>query len=152
MKYLDKNTEVKLSIKDAIGVGFVLASLMTMYFTLRVEIAEAKELPPPIMTAEEFRYKDEIVTKTIMLTQKDVDVIKEDVKEIKETEAKLRKQIAQLRMARYTLIGMGVFTAAMFFMPTEKINALSDISNLLYISGAGIVGTYMGTSAWMARK
>ena len=85
MKYLDKNTEVKLSIKDAIGVGFVLASLMTMYFTLRVEIAEAKKLPPPIITAEEFRYKDEIVTKTIMLTQKDVDVIKDDVKEIKET-------------------------------------------------------------------
>ena len=74
------------------------------------------------------------------------------VKEIKETESKLRKQIAQLRMARYTLIGMGVFTAAMFFMPIEKINALSDISNLFYISGAGIVGTYMGTSAWMARK
>ena len=72
--------------------------------------------------------------------------------EIKETESKLRKQIAQLRMARYTLIGMGVFTAAMFFMPIEKINALSDISNLLYISGAGIVGTYMGTTAWMARK
>lgn len=85
MKYLDKNTEVKLSIKDAVGVGFVLASLMTMYFTLKAEIAEAKELPPPIITAEEFRYKDEIVTKTIMLTQKDVDVIKEDVKEIKET-------------------------------------------------------------------
>ena len=85
MKYLDKNTEVKLSIKDAVGVGFVLASLMTMYFSLKAEIAEAKELPPPIMTAEEFRYKDEIVTKTIMLTQKDVDVIKEDVKEIKET-------------------------------------------------------------------
>ena len=74
------------------------------------------------------------------------------IKEIKETEAKLRKQIAQLRMARYTLIGMGVFTAAMFFMPIDKIKALSDISNLLYISGAGIVGTYMGTSAWMARK
>jgi Ca2+-binding EF-hand superfamily protein len=35
------------------------------------------------------------------------------VKEIKETESKLRKQIAQLRMARYTLIGMGVFTADM---------------------------------------
>jgi len=85
MKYLDKNTEVKLSIKDAVGVGFVLVSLMTMYFTLKTEIAEAKELPPPIMTAEEFKYKDEIVTKTIMLTQKDVDVIKDDVKEIKET-------------------------------------------------------------------
>lgn len=85
MKYLDKNTEFKLSIKDAIGVGFVFVSVMTLYFTLKTEIAEAKELPPPIITAEEFRYKDEIVTKTIMLTQKDVDVIKEDVKEIKET-------------------------------------------------------------------
>jgi Ca2+-binding EF-hand superfamily protein len=76
----------------------------------------------------------------------------EELSHVKETESKLRKQIAQLRMARYTLIGMGVFTAAMFFMPIEKINALSDISNLLYISGAGIVGTYMGTTAWMARK
>ncbi len=85
MKYLDKNTEVKLSIKDAIGVGFVLVSIITLYFTLKVEIAEAKQLPPPIMTAEEFKYKDEIFTKTILLTQKDVDVIKDDVKEIKET-------------------------------------------------------------------
>jgi hypothetical protein len=85
MKYLDKNTEVKLSIKDAIGVGFVLVSIITLYFTLKVEIAEAKQLPPPIITAEEFKYKDEIITKTIMLTQKDVDVIKDDVKEIKET-------------------------------------------------------------------
>lgn len=85
MKYLDKNTEVKLSIKDAVGVGFVLVSVMTLYFTLKTEIAEAKQLPPPIMTAEEFRYKDELITKTIMLTQKDVDVIKDDVKEIKET-------------------------------------------------------------------
>lgn len=85
MKYLDKNTEVKLSIKDAIGVGFVLVSIITLYFTLKVEIAEAKQLPPPIITAEEFKYKDEIVTKTILLTQKDVDVIKDDVKEIKET-------------------------------------------------------------------
>ena len=83
MKYLDKNTEVKLSIKDAVGVGFVLVSVMTLYFTLKTEIAEAKQLPPPIMTAEEFRYKDELITKTIMLTQKDVDVIKEDVEEIK---------------------------------------------------------------------
>lgn len=76
---------MKLSIKDAIGVGFVLVSIITLYFTLKVEIAEAKQLPPPIMTAEEFKYKDEIFTKTILLTQKDVDVIKDDVKEIKET-------------------------------------------------------------------
>ena len=68
-------------------------------------------------------------------------------KEIKETETKLRKNLAQLRMARYTLIGMGVFTLAMFLVPIERVEALADISNLFYISGEGIVGTYMGTSA-----
>tara|TARA_X000001388_G_scaffold51351_1_gene37186 strand:+ start:924 stop:1232 length:309 start_codon:yes stop_codon:yes gene_type:complete len=66
------------------------------------------------------------------------------MKEIKETETALRKHLAQLRMARYTLIAMGVFTVAMFFIPLERVNALSDISNLFYLSGAGIVGAYMG--------
>ena len=73
-------------------------------------------------------------------------------KEIGKTEADLRKQKAQRRMATATLIGMGVFTAAMFLMDVEKIKALSDISNLFYISGAGIVGAYMGTSAWMSNR
>ena len=76
------------------------------------------------------------------------------LKEIKETEAALRKQLGQLRMARYTLIGMGVFTVAMFlpWVPLERVEALSDVSNLFYISGAGIVGAYMGTSAWMSKR
>ena len=68
----------------------------------------------------------------------------QQAKEIKETETKLRKNLAQLRMARYTLMSMGVFTAAMFFVSVERVNALSDISNLFYLSGAGIVGAYMG--------
>ena len=55
-------------------------------------------------------------------------------------------------MATATLIGMGAFTAGMFFMPIEHIEALSDLSNLFYISGAGIVGAYMGTSAWMSNR
>lgn len=74
------------------------------------------------------------------------------IKAIKETETVLRKNLAQLRMARFTLIAMGAFTAAMFFVPLERVEALADISNLFYISGAGIVGAYMGTTAWMARK
>lgn len=74
------------------------------------------------------------------------------VKEIKKTETELRKNLAQLRMARYTLIAMGAFTLAMFFVPIERVQALSDISNLFYISGAGVVGAYMGTTAWMNKK
>ena len=74
------------------------------------------------------------------------------VKEIKEIETKLRKNLAQLRMARYTLIGMGVFTVALFFVPIDRVKALSDVSNLLYISGSSIVGFYMGSSAYMQKN
>ena len=76
----------------------------------------------------------------------------ENAKVIKETETLLRKQLAQLRMARWTLIAMGVFTLAMFLIDLERVKALSDISNLFYLSGAGIVGAYMGTTAWMNKK
>ena len=76
----------------------------------------------------------------------------ENAKAIKETETQLRKQLAQLRMARYTLIAMGAFTLAMFIVDVERVEALSDISNLFYLSGAGIVGAYMGTTAWMNKK
>ena len=71
---------------------------------------------------------------------------------IKETEQLLRKQLAQLRIARATLIAMGLFTVAMFVVDIERLKALSDISNLFYISGAGIVGAYMGASAFMNKK
>ena len=76
------------------------------------------------------------------------------MKEIKGLEGELRKHRAQRRMATFTLVGMGLFTAMMFmpFMTTERIEALSDISNLFYISGAGIVGAYMGATAWMSKK
>jgi len=78
----------------------------------------------------------------------------EHAKEIKKTEYELRKQLAQRRMATATLIAMGIFTFMMFlpWISVERINALSDISNLFYISGAGIVGAYMGATAWMNRK
>ena len=76
----------------------------------------------------------------------------ENAKEIKATEDELRKHLAQLRMARWTLIAMGVFTFAMFIIDLERVKALSDISNLFYLSGAGIVGAYMGTTDWMNKK
>ena len=49
-------------------------------------------------------------------------------------------------MARYSLIAMGAFTLAMFFVPIERVNALADISNLFYLTGGGIVSVYMGAS------
>mgnify|MGYP003137966839 CR=1 FL=1 len=72
--------------------------------------------------------------------------------EIKKLEHDLRKQRAQRRMATASLVAMGAFTFAMFLVDVERVKALSDISNLFYISGAGIVGAYMGASAFMTRN
>ena len=73
-------------------------------------------------------------------------------KEIRQAEHEMRKLRAQRRMATACLVAMAGFTVAMFFVEIERVNALSDISNLFYISGAGVVGAYMGTTAWMNRK
>tara|TARA_R100000458_G_scaffold58260_1_gene65929 strand:- start:264 stop:584 length:321 start_codon:yes stop_codon:yes gene_type:complete len=76
------------------------------------------------------------------------------IKEIEKAEAESRKLLAQRRMATAALISMGIFTILLFtpLVPLERLAALSDVSNLFYISMAGIVGTYMGTTAWMNRK
>jgi len=76
------------------------------------------------------------------------------VKEIKKTETELRKNVAQLRMARYTLVFMGcyaVFLASPWCSP-EKLEGLGSVTDLIFLSGAGIVGAYMGTTAWMSKK
>jgi|TARA_Y100001938_G_C7809837_1_gene291356 hypothetical protein len=78
----------------------------------------------------------------------------EKSKEIREFEDQSRKHMAQLRIARWTLIGMGAFTVMLFmpFIPDERIKLLGSVSDLFYITGAGIVGAYMGVSAWMAKN
>ena len=75
-------------------------------------------------------------------------------KEIREFEDMSRKHLAQLRMARWSLIGMGVFTLMLFmpFIPDERIELSTDVSNLFYVTGAGLVGAYMGVSAWMSKN
>ena len=63
----------------------------------------------------------------------------EHMAEIKRLEHDLRKQRAQRRMATASLVAMASFTVAMFLVDLERVKALSDISNLFYITGGGIV-------------
>jgi hypothetical protein len=65
---------------------------------------------------------------------------------------KAEKQHTQRRMAWATLIAMGAFTLAMFFVDIPRVKALADVSNLFFLSGAGIVGAYMSVSMWMTAK
>ena len=75
-------------------------------------------------------------------------------KEIREFEDRSRKHLAQLRLARYSLVGMGVYTVLLFmpFVPDSRIKLLSEVSPLLFISLSGVVGAYMGFTSWMDRK
>ena len=79
------NTSFRMTIKDTITLVLFLVSILSVYFTLKADIALAMKEPKPLISEEEYKYKDEILRKTILLTQKDVDAIKEDINEIKET-------------------------------------------------------------------
>ncbi len=97
MSEISQDTKIKLNVKDFAGLAVGMASVMGVYFSLKAEIAEAKELPKPTVTIQEFKYKDEIVRKTIMLTQQDVEKVKSDVQQIKETLKVLEDRIYEIK-------------------------------------------------------
>ena len=86
-KELNEDTSFKLTIKTMIGIGFGMATLISMWFMLQADIAEAKELPappPPEVTKMEFQMKDQMIRNTIMDTQKDVEEIKNTLEKIED--------------------------------------------------------------------
>ena len=92
-KELNEETGFKVSIKTLVGIGFGMATIISMWFMLQADIAEAKELPSPPdpeVTRMEFDMKDQMIRNTILNTQEDVGEIKEDIKRIEEKIDKLR--------------------------------------------------------------
>ena len=71
-----------------------------------------------------------------------------------EIELREEKSEAQKRMAWVAMASMIVFSGVLFTpMVTEsRVSALADLLGLFYIAQAGVVGAYMGVSAWMSRK
>ena len=86
-KELNEDTSFQISIKTLIGIGFAIATIAGMWFTLQADIAEAKELPAPPdpeVTRLEFDMKDQMIRQTIMTTQEDVKEIKKSIEKIEE--------------------------------------------------------------------
>jgi hypothetical protein len=91
-KELNEDTGFRVSIKSLVGIGAAMATIISMWFVLQADIAEAKELPvapPPDVTRMEFDMKDQLIRQTIMTTQKDVEEVKSDMKRIEEKLDKL---------------------------------------------------------------
>ena len=88
-KELNEDSGFKVSIKSLIGIGAAMATIISMWFMLQADIADAKELPVPPeaeVTRMEFDMKDQMIRQTILTTQ-------EDVKEIKKTLEKIEDKI-----------------------------------------------------------
>ena len=81
-KQIGEDTKVTLDLKT---IGMIVAFVVTiagMWFTLQADIAQAKELPVPVIDRVEYDLKDELIRQTIMDTQDDVEEIKETIDKI----------------------------------------------------------------------
>ena len=90
-KQIGEDTKVTLDLKT---IGMIVAFIITiagMWFTLQADIAQAKELPIPVIDRVEYDLKDELIRQTIMDTQDDVDEIKEKLDKIDERLYEIQK-------------------------------------------------------------
>ena len=91
-KQIGEDTKVTLDLKTLGMIGTGIAALVGMWFALQADIAEAKELPAPVIDRVEYDLKDELIRQTIMHTQDDVDKILEELEKIDERLYELQKQ------------------------------------------------------------
>ena len=86
-KELNEDSGFKVSIKTLIAIGAAMATVISMWFMLQADIADAKELPKPAdpeVTRMEFDMKDQMIRQTIMTTQEDVKEIKKSIEKIED--------------------------------------------------------------------
>lgn len=75
-------------------------------------------------------------------------VISKKEEEIYERKAKNRRRMAWLSLIALIASGFSL----MFFVPESRLSQLNGILELYWLSLGGIVGAYVGMSAWASRK
>ena len=85
-KELNEDSGFKVSVKTLVGIGAAMATIISMWFMLQADIADAKELPvvEQEVTRMEFDMKDQMIRQTIMTTQEDVKEIKKSIEKIED--------------------------------------------------------------------
>jgi hypothetical protein len=84
MAELSENTKFDISLKTLGGIAALITTLVSMWFVLQADIAEAKELPKPEINRVEYDLKDEAIRNAIYETQSDVQDIKSQLDKIDE--------------------------------------------------------------------
>lgn len=74
--------------------------------------------------------------------------------DILEIELREEKADAHRRMAWVAMVSMIIFSGFLFLpiIEVERVKALADLLGMFYIAQAGVVGAYMGVTAWMSKK
>ena len=86
-KELTEDSGFKVSIKTLVGIGAAMATVISMWFMLQADIAEAKTLPealPPDVSRMEFDMKDKMIRQTILTTQEDVKEMQKTLERIED--------------------------------------------------------------------
>ena len=90
-KQISEETKVTLDLKTLGAIGAGIVTLAGMWFALQADIAEAKELPAPVIDRIEYDLKDELIRQTILDTQEDVEAMREQLDKIDERLYELQK-------------------------------------------------------------
>jgi hypothetical protein len=86
-KELNEDTGFQVSIKTLVGIGAAMATVISMWFMLQADIAEARTLPealPPDVSRMEFDMKDKMIRQTILTTQEDVKEMQKTLERIED--------------------------------------------------------------------
>ena len=86
-KELNEDSGFKVSIKTLMGIGAAMATVISMWFMLQADIAEARtlpEAPDPEVTRMEFDMKDQMIRQTIITTQEDIEEMKKTLEKIED--------------------------------------------------------------------
>ena len=91
-KQIGEDTKVTLDLKTLGMIGTGIAALVGMWFALQADIAEAKELPAPVIDRIEYDLKDELIRSTIIDIDEKVDKNAEKLDQIDEKLFELIKE------------------------------------------------------------
>lgn len=71
-----------------------------------------------------------------------------------ELELREEKANSQKLMAWISITSMIIFTALLFtpIISESRVNSLAELIGLFYLAQAGVVGAYMGATAWMSKS
>lgn len=81
---INKESKFTISIETGISIAVTIAMVVGMWYSLKAEIEEAKELPEPPVSRMEYDLKDQMIRNSIVNTESKVEKLEEKVDDIKE--------------------------------------------------------------------